>query len=65
MPSVKVGVQKIRPLRIPSRRNGGDDSVRNKNERMFDKIALNSKHTSFKIDFIFKMDLLKVMGVRP
>ena len=43
MPSVKVGVQKIRPLRIPSRRNGGDDSVRNKNERMFDKIALNDK----------------------
>jgi len=27
VPSVKVGVQKIRPLRIPSRRNGDDSSI--------------------------------------
>ena len=27
VPSVAIGVQKIRPLRLPSRRNG-DDSVR-------------------------------------
>jgi len=50
VPSVKVGVQKIRPLRIPSRRNGDDSNVDEHSSKhgtkRYDVFAQSKDHSS-------------------